>query len=263
MAEIAPLEVTLIDSLVGIVNLVNDLAGLPADPPSLYLDLEGTNLSRTGTASILTILIHRPGSNDNTYLVDLKTLGSAAFTTANISGKTLASILESPTAPKVFFDVRNDSDALHYHFGICLRGVVDIQLLENASRSPQAPKRLLHGLKRCIEHDLYFSPVQRNAWKAVKYQGRKTMDFDERPLSEAVRTYCAGDVRYMPRMWQLYSGRLEGKWNDMVADETERRVELSQSPGYEPHGRHKVLGPWEGGLPTEELWTPPTRGDQS
>lgn len=258
----APLEVTLIDSLAGVSNLVDNLAGPPAHPPSLYLDLEGTNLSRTGTASLLTILIHRPESSDNTYLVDLQALGPAAFTTANISGETLASILESPIAPKVFFDVRNDSDALHYHFGIFLRGVVDIQLMENASRPPRSSKRLLHGLKKCIEHDLYLSPVERHSWKAVKYQGTNSMNFDERPLSEAVRTYCAGDVHYMPRMWRLYSGRLEGKWKEMVADETEKRVQLSQSPGYEPHGRHKVLGPW-GGLPSEKLWTPPTRGDQS
>jgi len=32
-------------------------------------------------------------------------------------------ILESPDIPKVFFDVRNDSDALYSHFDVSLAGV--------------------------------------------------------------------------------------------------------------------------------------------
>lgn len=258
----APLAVTFVDSLGGVANLAECLSDLPTDPPSLYLDLEGTKLSRTGTVSLLTILVRHSGSSDHAYLVDIHTLGSAAFTTPSSSGNTLTSILESPTTTKVFFDVRNDSDALHFYFGIFLRGVVDIQLMENASRLPRASKRLLNSLRKCIEDDLHLSPAERNAWEAAKDHGTKSMDFNERPLLEAVRNYCVGDVRYMPKLWRVYSGRLEGKWKKMVADETEKRVRLSQSPDYEPHGQHKVLGPW-GGLPSGKLWTPPTRAGPS
>jgi hypothetical protein len=38
---------------------------------------------------------------------------SDAFSTAGTNGQTLKTILESETIPKVFFDVRNDSDALY------------------------------------------------------------------------------------------------------------------------------------------------------
>jgi 3'-5' exonuclease len=57
-----------------------------------------------------------------------------AFETAGPGGQTLRAILESSYYPKVFFDARNDSDALNSHFEIGLRGVVDLQLLEFTSR---------------------------------------------------------------------------------------------------------------------------------
>ncbi|KAH7176406.1 hypothetical protein EDB81DRAFT_751773 [Dactylonectria macrodidyma] len=40
-----------------------------------------------------------------------------------MDGPTLKSILESPTIPEVFYDVRKDSDALYSHFDIRLRGI--------------------------------------------------------------------------------------------------------------------------------------------
>lgn len=242
--------------------MVDRLFDLPTDPPSLYLDVEGINLSRTGTVSLLTILVHCAGSSNQAYLVDINSLGAAAFSTPSSSGETLAGILEAPTIPKVFFDVRNDSDALHFHYGIFLRGVFDIQLMENASRSPGSSKQLLNGLKRCIKYDLYLSHPDSNAWNAAKRLGKKSMNFNERPLPEEVKDYCVGDVRYMPRLWQLYWRKLDEEWKQMVAEETEKRVQLSQSPDYEPHGQHKVLGPW-GELSSGELSTPSTRRGES
>jgi hypothetical protein len=56
--------------------------------------------------------------------------------TAGTNGQTLKMIFESETIQKVFFDVRNDSDALYYHFGISLAGVHDIQVMEFAVRTP-------------------------------------------------------------------------------------------------------------------------------
>jgi exonuclease 3'-5' domain-containing protein 1 len=44
-------------------------------------------------------------------LIDIHILGGKAFSTAGASGKTLKGILESDSIPKVFFNVRNDSDA--------------------------------------------------------------------------------------------------------------------------------------------------------
>ena len=39
-------------------------------------------------------------------------------------------LLEDPDFPKIFFDCRQDSDALFHQFGVLLRGVRDLQLME-------------------------------------------------------------------------------------------------------------------------------------
>ena len=84
------------------------LDGQPTTPPSLYIDLEGINLSRNGSISILQVFV---SSSRRTYLVDIHTLRNKAFSTPGTNGCTLKDILESDVIPKVFFDVRNDSDA--------------------------------------------------------------------------------------------------------------------------------------------------------
>src|SRR5436305_897650 len=62
-----------------IADLVDSLVDLPANPPSLYFDLEGVNLSRQGTISILQLLVF---PQKRIYLIDIHTLGSKAFSTA-------------------------------------------------------------------------------------------------------------------------------------------------------------------------------------
>lgn len=105
--------------------------------PCLYFDVEGVNLSRHGSVSIIEVH-YQPLSgpeNAHTYIIDVHILGFLAFSTPSVEGVSLKSILESPKTPKVFFDVRTDSDALYAQFGIRLAGIIDLQLMELASRS--------------------------------------------------------------------------------------------------------------------------------
>ena len=97
-----------VNSATSVSRMIDHLPERAGVPPCFYLDLEGNNLSRHGTVSLLTLLIHPERS---VYLVDLAELGDQAFTTPGSNGSTLKSILESPAIVKVFFDVRNDSDA--------------------------------------------------------------------------------------------------------------------------------------------------------
>jgi exonuclease 3'-5' domain-containing protein 1 len=136
--------------LAGVLDRINVSTTVP---PHLYVDLEGINLSRHGSISILTLYDR---SQPHVYLIDVHTLGLAAFTTPSASCKaspssdvdvigaaslevaprfiTLKSILETEKIPKVFFDVRNDADALFGCFGIKLQGVQDLQVMELASK---------------------------------------------------------------------------------------------------------------------------------
>ncbi len=237
-----------VDSCSAIADLVDSLTDLPASPPSLYLDLEGVNLSRQGTISILQLLV---SSQHRTYLIDVHTLGSKAFSTVGANGQTLATILESETIPKVFFDVRNDSDALYSHFGIRLVGVQDVQVMEFATRRVRG--RFVSGLSKCIERDGMMTITERQEWLATKEKGLKLFTperggsyelLNVRPLCEELILYCVQDVQFLPRLWSGYFSKLTPSLLARVKMATGERVKSSQSEMYNGHGKHKALGPW-------------------
>lgn len=174
-----------------------------------------------------------------------------AFTLANRSGTTLRSILESALIPKVFFDVRNDSDALYAHFNISLQGVHDIQLLEVATR-PYSRDRVF-GLKHCIQTDAQLSAGEKLLWKAKKETGRALFAaekggsyevFNVRPIIPDIINYCTQDVELLPVLWDVYSHRINAKWLRRVQEETQKRVLMSKDESYDPHGEGKALSPW-------------------
>lgn len=238
----------LVDTCAALSTLVDSLSNLPKNPPSIYVDLEGVNLSRHGTVSILQLFV-LPA--EKTYLVDIFTLKEAAFVTPGSNGQTLKTILESEVIPKAFFDVRNDSDALFSHFGINLGGICDIQLMELATR--KASKRLVNGLSRCIEKSA-MTPRERQAWIATKEMGVKLFDpkrggnfevFNVRPMPETIRQYCTQDVQFLPKLWTQYSRQLTPKWAVAVDNAVRERIKESQGPAYNGKGRHMALGPWK------------------
>ncbi|KAF2129967.1 exonuclease [Dothidotthia symphoricarpi CBS 119687] len=248
---------TFISSTTTLSTLLTSLTNLPTSPPSLYLDLEGAKLSRHGTISLLTLYI--PPKN-TIYLIDIHTLGATAFSTpstplpTNEPSITLKSLLESPTTPKIFFDVRNDSDALFAHYNIALQCIHDVQLMELATR--RTPSRThLSSLAKCIEHDVALSAAEQQQSRHVKEQGLNLFSperggsyavFNERPLRAAVRDYCVLDAVHMPGLWRAYSGRMSAFWWVMVREAGAERVRESQGVGYVSHGGHKALGCWSG-----------------
>lgn len=237
------------------------LTDLPTDTngqPSLYVDLEGNDLSRHGTLSLITILVE---PRHTVHLIDVKTLGTAAFTTSDSNGKTIQQILESETVIKVFFDIRNDSDALFSLFGVRVAGIEDIQLMELASRN--SSKRLLNGLAKCIERDAPINFADKREWRATKDEGHRLFDparggsfavFDERPLTPAMQKYCAQDVLHMPALRFAYKGKLANAWWAKIQEETTARIALSQSANFNGKGRHMAEAPagWQSWRPGED-----------
>jgi exonuclease 3'-5' domain-containing protein 1 len=185
-------------------------------------------------------------------LADVHTLGDSAFNTAGQSGKTLKAILQDPAITKVFFNVRNDSDALYAHYGIALQGVEDVQLMENAARTYR-DRQYLCGLSKCIERDAPLSRRTKAEWQAVKSSGERLFSpdrggsyavFNTRPLSEELKAYCIGDVQHLPLLRNTYWPRLTAAWRQRLLVETRRRVSDSHMPNYRPHGLEKKFGPW-------------------
>lgn len=242
----------LIDTPEAMTSVIDTLVGLPSSPPSLFIDLEGVSLSRHGTVSVLQLLIF---PSDRTYLIDIHTLGSKAFHAPGTDGQTTFKfILESTAIPKVFFDVRKDSDALYAHFGISLAAIQDLQLMEMATRRPTLPKKYLNGLAKCIEKDVSLTLDESYRWKTVKEKGRKLFApecggnyevFNARPMSEDVQAYCIQDVKFMPKLWAVYNAKLTSPvWRGKVEKATRDRVVMSQSASFDGNGPHMTFGPW-------------------
>lgn len=243
--EPAPYE--LVDTADAVSRMVDEIAGLPNYPPSLYIDLEGHDLGRHGTVSIVQIYV---APKDFTYLVDTTTLGETAFKSPGSEGQTLKDILECHVTQKVFFDVRTDSDALFAHFRVRLAGIQDLQLMELATRI--GSHEYLRGLARCIETDLPPGRINTAAWKIVKEKGRALFNpaqggsfavFDARPLSADILDYCVQDVRFLPMLWHQYSDKMEPKWKVRMFIESQERVNRSHRLWYNGRGPHMVLGP--------------------
>ena len=239
--------VVIVDTIGAVAQLIDALRYQPTQPPSLYIDLEGINLSRKGSISIMQI--HSPYDR-STYLVDIHTLGSKAFLTCGSQGDCLKNILECEQIPKVFFDVRNDSDALYKHFGVHLRGIQDLQLMELATRS--FSRRLVNGLAICIRNDVSLSQAEKREWQRIKEAGRRLFApemggrydvFNERPMPDAIKNYCANDVEILPRLWEYYDQKLTDNWRGKMIRGSSDRVALSHSPYFNGQGRHMAEAP--------------------
>lgn len=103
------MEAEIIDYPSTLKTFIDHLPYYRGQEPSLYIDLEGNNLSRKGALSLVTILVE---PRHTVHLIDVTGLGENAFSTAGSDGRTIRQILE------VFFDIRNDSEALFGLFDI-------------------------------------------------------------------------------------------------------------------------------------------------
>jgi exonuclease 3'-5' domain-containing protein 1 len=221
--------------------------------PTMYIDLEGVDLCREGSISILTLLIDTGIPTGRVYLVDVHTLGAQAFNTAGAKRKTLKDILQDEEIPKVFFDVRNDSDALFAHFGVALQGVEDVQLMESATRKTTASRKFLNGLTKCVENNVSFGDNGLASWKLAKEKGERLFKaehggsyevFNRRPILEDIISYCVGDVQYLPELRDRFWMRQANRWRDLVGEESKKRVAASQRSDYQPHGPDRAMAPW-------------------
>ena len=246
----AKMEVEMIDTATALTSFLDGLPQASAQP-NLFIDLEGNNLSRHGTLSMITILVE---PRHTVHLVDVHTLGKDAFTTSNTNNTTtLQQILESETTTKVFFDIRHDSDALFGLYGIRVSGIEDLQLMELASRSALFEnKRYVSGLAKCIQSYSQLSVAEKQQFKATKELGGRLFDparggsyavFGQRPLDPEVSKYCVQDVLHMPGLYDVFHAKLGAIWKAKVKKETAARIALSQSARGVGRGPQNAQGP--------------------
>lgn len=238
---------TIVDTPSEIASMLSILESLECSSRPIYVDLEGVNLSRHGTISLVQVYVP---SCKQTFLIDVHTLGEQAFDIANPRNLTFRSVLESSCIKKYFFDVRNDADALFSLFGIQLTCVVDVQLLELASR--RGPKHVLCGLAACVEQEQISTGLPTDKWQQNKREGIRMFDpklggsydvLNLRPLLHALIEYCVGDVQCLPELSAIYQGRLSKEWSRKVLIESEVRLTESRSTSYQPKNKKRIFGP--------------------
>ena len=243
------MDVQMIDTAAALRTFLDELP-VAGSQPNLFIDLEGNNLSRHGTLSLITIVVE---PRHTVHLVDVHTLGKDAFSANNTNNTTsLQQILESETITKVFFDIRHDSEALFGLYGIRVSGIEDLQLMELAGRSLYEKKTYLSGLAKCIQNYAPLSWAEKQQFKATKEQGVRLFDparggsyavFDRRPLDAEVAKYCVQDVLHMPGLYDVFKVRLDASWKLKVKTETTARIALSQSAQGVGRGPHNAKGP--------------------
>lgn len=87
-----------IDTLSDIHSCLENVESTPP-PITIVVDLEGVNLGREGRVSIMQL--HAAGS-DVVWLIDITTIGAAAFEETDSRGKSLRGLLEGPTRKVCF-----------------------------------------------------------------------------------------------------------------------------------------------------------------
>jgi exonuclease 3'-5' domain-containing protein 1 len=233
----------LIDSQESVVSLLEKFRDSPVQPPFLFVDLEGVNLSRQGSVAIMQMLMP---PDPCVYLIDIHNLQEEAFKAETREGLSLRALLQSEKFVKIFFDVRNDSDALYSHFDVNLSCVVDLQVLEYVTRPSHG------GLVKCVSQLPEIGMTELAKWKTVRDQGQKLIAparggryqvLQERPLSADVIKYCVEDVLMLPKLLLSYSRRLHLSLAMKAHEETLRRIRLSQEPGFNGTGPHMARAP--------------------
>ena len=141
---------------------------------TLILDCEGINLGeRGGSLSLITLRTTSP-SSAQTYLIDVVRLSPSAL-------HPIFTLLRSSSVLKIVFDGRMDFSALYHGHGVELQGVLDLQLVDVASRR-ESPEEHLQRLGK------YLNRGEINANKRMYVDVHKLSG-----LAECVREHSAAD----------------------------------------------------------------------
>jgi exonuclease 3'-5' domain-containing protein 1 len=187
------------------------------------VDFEGVALSREGRLCLAQV-----ASADETepvFLIDIVALGAEAFSVGR-----LGELLASETLVKLFFDCRNDRDALLHQFGVSVNRVYDIQVVYCMRYDEIVGHRIgrLRGLRAALGDCPGIDETDRQKLKATKDEGSKMFIEDEdgkasdawerRPLPPELVEYAAVDVRYLHAMYREWRHLMRhGRMDKVVA----------------------------------------------
>ncbi|KAG5772011.1 hypothetical protein H9Q69_005060 [Fusarium xylarioides] len=244
-------EVEVVNTIQGVKSLADGIAVLNAshrnDLPLFYIDIDPQSLGANGELNLLTIMLYYGKEyRRRLFLVDVNHLANQAFSTRGYYGASLRSILDSASYRKIFFDVRQHSYILYSQYGVKLQGVHDLQLMENARRSTERKRKYLQTFEPLIQS--VARGENRKRWLVDRFNGEWTyknsaMVFQKRPVIAYIRLYCCRNIRVMPNLYDTI-WRAVPLIMDLVAQESQRRIDETQEDGYDPSASGELRSPW-------------------
>jgi exonuclease 3'-5' domain-containing protein 1 len=198
-----------------------------------FIDLEGYPHGWHGNLGLVqTTFASLPGVS---YLLDPIALSDELFTTTGPDKFfTLKDYLEDPEIPKGLWDCREDNRAFVGQRKIQMKGVIDMQLMELATRHAGG-RGFVKGLYNATS-DLRLTNAERYAWQQKKKAGGSFEGtWTKRPLPEMLIDYAAGDTIYLPHLYAVYLEKLRPypELQHLVLAGSERRIGESSRKTYE------------------------------
>ena len=202
--------IVLIDSCGLLIDLLLHIESL--DDLVVAIDVEGVKLSRSGQLCLLQIACNDVPSR--VYVLDVIVLPEALYITTP-AGTSLKSILEDPRVLKLWFDPRNDVDALFHQFQILPQHIFDLQLAEVATRRSRGLQvKYVSSLQKCLSVCDRLDQTQKTFAEFISRRGKELFEADlggsyeifrQRPLFHQILVYSAHDARYMHLLYDYYS----------------------------------------------------------
>lgn len=239
----SPFRIDLVDSFGKLTDLLMHLENLCSrnQGTTLAFDFEGVKLCRHGALCLVQLTCcDDPRS---VYVLDVHVLGKKAFTFETPNGTSMKSILEDQNICKVWFDPRNDVDALYHQFGISPNGIFDLQLAEVAERRNRGFNvNYVQGLHKCLTQSPQLSNDQKTFAQRINELGKRLFEpqyggnyeiFQHRPLNSVILVYAAHDSRYMLVLYEHYTRAIGQSWVQRVVKAGKERGQWCMSREYQ------------------------------
>jgi len=243
----SPFRVHLVDSFGCLMKLLSHLeficygGGTNGHEVALAVDFEGMKLCRHGALCLVQMTI----SDDPTlvYVLDVHLLGKRCFSMQTANGTSMKGVLESEDIRKVWFDPRNDVDALWHQFGIMPRAIFDLQLAEVADRRNRGLNvHYVQGLYKCLTQCPALQSEQKVFAERINILGKNLFEpanggqyevFQQRPLNPVILVYAAHDSRYMLVLYEQFKDSIGREWEKRVLQAADQRARWCMSQIYQ------------------------------
>merc|ERR1711915_10995 len=207
-------RIQLIDTLGALLQLLRTMEN--AQEKVIAMDFEGMKLCRHGALCLIQVCLQ--DDPHMVYVIDIFLLGRRAFSVATKSGTSFKSLLENEAYTKVWFDPRNDVDALYHQFGVFPKGIFDLQLAEVADRRSRGLNvQYVQGLGKVLWNCAKLTTDQKKFADRINLLGKNLFEpqnggnyeiFQHRPLNPVILVYAAHDARHMLTLHQTLLEKL-------------------------------------------------------